>query len=138
MTGYRATVSIAPMNSSRRLFQTRLCPASMSQKPVKTTASTPKMTRAFRNWRQPRLKYLNVFIDTMPAHRNTTNSSTPFPEKISSGSSETMYTGRTTRLGKKACRYRMTMANGIRNTIDGANHSTRNEATAVRVKTVSR
>ena len=129
---------MAPPNSCRTLTHIRLRPASIRRKPANTTTSTPKMISAFRNCFQPRLNCLKVFIDTTPAHRNMKKSSTPLPEKIRSGSRETRYTGRTTRLGKKACRYRTVIVNGMTYTIDGAIRSTRKETTAVRVKTVSR
>ena len=49
-----------------------------------------------------------------------------------------MYTGRTTRLGKKACRYSTVMAKGTTYTSDGAIRSIRKETTAAMEKTVSR
>ena len=129
---------MAPPNSCRTLSQTMLRPASIRRKPANTISSTPKMISAFRNCFHPLLNCLKVFMATMPAHRNMKNSSTPLPEKISSGSRETMYTGRTTRLGKQACKYSTVMAKGTTYTSDRAIRSIRKETTAAMEKTVSR
>ena len=51
---------------------------------------------------------------TTPAVTYMTKSSVPPEEKISIGRSETIYTGITTRVRKKASRYRAKTGNGTR------------------------
>ena len=113
MSGYRATVAMAPTKIWTTFIQTmEAMPASMSRKPRNTASSTPKMMEAFRNCFQPLLMEPKVSRVTAPAARNITKSSIPPPQKISRGSSETTYTGRMSRLRKNASRYSANTGNG--------------------------
>ena len=95
---------------------------------------------AIENWRyvHPLLKISVTNIVTTPATRNITKYSTPLCENIRSGSSASIYTGRTRRFLKNATRYIAIRVNGVRYRRAGSAFSTTSASTVERRKMTSR